>query len=328
MKTITTIIATLLALFTFNNSAFAGTTADDSPTAYNVTMTPVVQSTDLLPLQAASANSIIAMFTIVSIPTEDQGTLSIDMNGHMVPVGEGMMLTADLAGELYFTPNPSFNGTVVFTYTASDESGFSSNIASYTIPVINAQQGSLPVTLLQFSATPENKIVMLNWQTTHEANSSYFEIQRSMDGNNFETIATETAKGNHEGINMYNSRDDLFFYTATVVHYRLKMVDINGRATFSAVQVINLNKTAQGSIKVWPLPFSSTLHAGYTAAANETISIKLVSVNGSVISVSNQAVTTGFNTIRIYQAQSIASGTYVLIISNGKKTEAVKVVKQ
>ena len=86
-----------------------------TPTAYDITMTPLVQASSILPLNASSANGNIVMYSILSVPSLSQGELSIDMNGTLVPVSEGMMLTADLAANLYFIPEPSYSGNVVFT---------------------------------------------------------------------------------------------------------------------------------------------------------------------------------------------------------------------
>ncbi len=302
--------------------------ATNNPTAYNITMPSLVQASALLPLQASSPVSNISMFTIISVPSDGQGTLYINMNGSLMPVTEGMMLTADLAGSLYFSPDASYNGNVIFTYSASDEEGNISNIASYTIPVAGVPAPVLPVTLLHFFASLNNKNVSLQWQTTNEINSSYFEIQRSTDGNSFTTVATVSAKGNHSTITTYEANDDLFFYNYTIVHYRIKMVEINGSHKYSAVQTIKMERPAKSNIKVWPLPFSSTLNAAFNADKNETIKIKLVSVNGAVLINSTQAAKQGYNIIYLNQAQSIPSGTYLLVISNGEKTETVKVVKQ
>lgn len=315
-----------------NNFPGAKTASQQSlagnPTAYNITMPPLVQASALLPLQANSPVANISMFTIVSAPSTEQGTLYIDMNGTLMPVTDGMMLTADLAGSLYFSPDALYNGNVVFTYSASDEEGNISNIATYTIPVAGTPAPVLPVTLLHFVATLNNKNVTLQWQTTNETNTSYFEIQRSIDGNNFTTFATASAKGGNSVLNNYEVNDDLFFYNNTQVQYRIKMVDINSRFKYSPIQTIKVENQVKSNLKAWPLPFSSTLNVAFTADKSEIIKLKLVGVNGAVITNSSYTVKEGFNIIYLNQAQSIPSGTYLLVISNSKKTETVKVVKQ
>ncbi len=62
--------------------------------------------------------------------------------------------------------------------------------ASLSFPTI------FPIHLLNFSATPLNKTVNLQWQTATEINSNYFLIERSTDGTNFTTIGKQPAAGN------------------------------------------------------------------------------------------------------------------------------------
>lgn len=330
MKTIlksTFAFAMLLAAI-INTVSAKNLSEPTAPVAYDITMSPLVQPSLILPFKASSGASNIAAFTVQTIPQPFQGILSIDMNGILMPVSEGMMLTADLAANLVFTPDTAYTGTVIFTYSASDDDGLSSNIASYTIPVIGKQQVILPISLLNFNGVAENKKVQLYWQTEHEGNSSYFELQRSADGNNFETIATVTAKGNTATASHYQNTDDLFFYTYKTVYYRLKMVDINGGFKYSPAVMIQFGTTTKANVKAWPLPFNSNLNVEYNSDAKEMVKITIRSVNGSMVMSMNNNVKKGSNIISLYQAQTIPAGTYLLTISNGTNAETIKVIKQ
>jgi hypothetical protein len=299
-----------------------------APIAYDVIMTPLVQASIILPLNASSQSSNISAYTLQTIPSASHGILSIDMDGVLVPVSEGMMLTTDLASKLVFEPDTSYTGNVVFTYSAADDEGVSSNIANYTIPVIAKQQAVLPVSLLGFTGAAENKMVQLYWQTQNEGNSSHFEIQRSTDGNNFETIAMVTAKGNINTANNYQTKDDLFFYNYQSVYYRLKMIDINGSFKYSNSILIKLKAATKNNITAWPLPFTSNLNIGYYSEVSETVKITIHSINGSVLMTLNSNVKKGTNTISLYQAQQIPAGTYLLSVGNSTKAQTIKVIKQ
>jgi hypothetical protein len=103
------------------NASYSPAANAQAPFAQDITMSPIVQATALLPFSAISAGSPVSMFTVQTVPSIAQGILSIDMNGRLMQVGEGMMLSADLAANLIFTPDPLFSGDATFTYTASDE---------------------------------------------------------------------------------------------------------------------------------------------------------------------------------------------------------------
>jgi hypothetical protein len=299
---------------------------DTNPVATDITMTPIVQASPILPFAATAINGSISSYTVVTVPPASEGVLTIDMNGTPMPISEGMMLSADLVNSITFTPDPSFTGDVVFTYSATDENSLTSNVASYTIPVVAKPPVILPVSLLNFTGNINNKKAQLQWQTTQENNSSYFELQRSEDGKSFETIATVTAKGN-TSINNYQHTDDLFFYNYKTVYYRIKMVDSNGKFKYSGIVILELDATVKGSIKAWPLPFSSNLNIAYNSETDETVKITMHSVNGATVITGSSIVNKGNNNITFNQAQSIPPGTYLLTISSSTKAQTIKVIK-
>ncbi len=302
-------------------------TALAAPVAQDITMQPIVQASAIWPFTATSASGSITMFTVQTLPLASEGILNIDINGELMPVNEGMMLSADLASNLSFVPNPSFTGDAIFTYTASDEEGLISNVAVYAIPVTAEPPVILPITLLHFTGTAQNKKAQLYWQTANEGNSSYFEIQRSDDGKNFEPVATVTAKGNITN-NDYQTTDDLFFLNYNIIYYRIKMVDINGGFKYSSSVIIKAAGAVKSYIKAWPLPFSGNLNVAYNSEDGRPVKIVLRSINGGEIMSITGNAKKGTNTISIYQAQTIPAGTYLLTIGNGTKAETIKVIKQ
>lgn len=302
------------------------------PTANNIEI-PSMMNTALLtaisPLDATAASGNIESYTIVSIPSASQGSLHLCNSGNCNPVVAGQVLTPAEINMLSFVPNPSYTGTIVFNYSATDSHNQLSNVATYTIPVTSTTHVVLPVNILSFTGNINNKLVQLNWQTSQENNSSYFEVQRSSIGSDFEPISTITAKGNIGTISTYQEKDDLFFYTGKVVYYRLKMVDTDGKYKFSKVLVIKPNTASTvNTLKVWPLPFTSQLTAGYSSELSGEITVNLTNMNGSRVASSSATVQKGYNSISINQAQTIPSGTYLLTITSNGKSESIKVVKQ
>lgn len=302
------------------------------PTANNIEIPSMMNTatlTAISPLDATAATGNISSYTIVTIPSASQGSLHICNSGNCNPVEAGQLLTSAEINMLSFVPNPSFNGTIVFNYSATDSHNQVSNVATYTIPVTSTTQVVLPVNIVSFTGNINNKLVQLNWQTSQENNSSYFEVQRSSNGSNFEPISTITAKGNIGTLSTYQEKDDLFFYTGKVVYYRLKMVDTDGKFKFSKVLVITPNTASTvNTLKAWPLPFTSQLTAGYSSELSGEIKVNLTNMNGSRMASSSATVQKGYNSININQAQTIPSGTYLLTITSNGKSESIKVVKQ
>ncbi len=108
----------------------------------------------------------------------------------------------------------------------------------------------LPLTLLDFHARLNVDKVGLTWSTADEVNTSHFDIERSADGYTFTTIGTVAARGS--GGSNYQMTDNL--PQDGVNYYRLKMIDNNGRFTYSPVVLVRLNGKG---IAVMPVPASS-----------------------------------------------------------------------
>ena len=302
------------------------------PTANNIEITPMMNTstiTAISPLDATAPSGNIDSYTILSIASASQGSLHLCNNGSCIPIEAGQVLTPAEINMISFVPNPSFTGSIVFNYSATDIHQQVSNIATYTIPVTSTIQSVLPVNMISFTGNINDKLVRLNWQTSQENNSSYYEVQRSSNGSNYEPISTITTNGNTSTLSTYQEKDDLFFYTGKVVYYRLKMVDTDGKFKFSKVLVIKINTaTTINILKAWPLPFNSQLTAGYSSDLSGEIKINITHMNGSRVASSAATVQKGYNSISINQAQTIPSGTYLLTITSNGKSESIKVVKQ
>ncbi|MBX9850442.1 MAG: T9SS type A sorting domain-containing protein [Cytophagaceae bacterium] len=94
----------------------------------------------------------------------------------------------------------------------------------------------LPVKLVSFTGKSENNKIFLSWVTMEEINFDHFEIERSLDGINFEKI--ETIKG-HGIASSYDFCDPQIFTVTT--YYRLKEVDRDNGYAYSTVITVESN---------------------------------------------------------------------------------------
>lgn len=77
------------------------------------------------------------------------------------------------------------------------------------------------------------KQVAISWQTTAEVNTSYFEIQRSFNGKDYETIETIAACGKSKNVCSYAFIDTKNENRRGQSYYRLKAVFSNGEEFFT-----------------------------------------------------------------------------------------------
>lgn len=112
----------------------------------------------------------------------------------------------------------------------------------------------LPVTLLSFEGIHAGTHNVLNWVTQTEINNDYFTLERSEDGQNFQSIATIQGAGNSNDVRSYQHLDhDL---SENLYYYRLKQTDYNGSFTYSEVIAIESGIGQAPSMQIYPNPSS------------------------------------------------------------------------
>lgn len=72
---------------------------------------------------------------------------------------------------------------------------------------VGSDGSPLPIELLDFNATLVENTVVIDWTTASETNNDYFLIERSFDGNSFNTIAQEKGAGNSTQTQTYTITD-------------------------------------------------------------------------------------------------------------------------
>ena len=139
----------------------------------------------------------------------------------------------------------------------------------------------LPVKLTGFSAVRDGSSkVLLNWSTATEKNFDHFTVQRSTDGKEYRDIALVFAGEEASGIRNYQYKD--VPTNATVIFYRLQMVDRSGEIAYSPVRMIRMDQ-ASGSVQlvVAPNPVADELHLTLPAAwQGQAVTLEVYSING------------------------------------------------
>lgn len=85
---------------------------------------------------------------------------------------------------------------------------------------------ALPVTLINFDGIAKRNYNELNWSTASEIGSDRFEIERSLDGNEWELIGNVNASGYSNSMLEYSYLDYEF---VSFCYYRLIQHDVNGK---------------------------------------------------------------------------------------------------
>lgn len=182
--------------------------------------------------------------------------------------------------------------------TENSSSG-DATVFTYTVPV-------LPVELTSFAAKPEPRAVALTWTTSSEENNAGFEVQKSVNGKNFETIGFVEGNGTSLEINAYNFIDES--PVSGVNYYRLKQNDFDG--TFGYSDILTVNFDAKATATIYPNPTTEKL-----TIATETqgeVNIRIFNMKGQVVYQNSKRVD---NQLEI-NLDELAKGNYILQVKN------------
>jgi len=101
--------------------------------------------------------------------------------------------------------------------------------SSFSDWTISDGNNTLPVTLTNFTGKRTENANQLSWTTASEINNNGFELQRSTNGETFETIAFVKGNGTTNEKQQYSFTD---LYNSNA-YYRLKQVDFDGKFEYS-----------------------------------------------------------------------------------------------
>jgi hypothetical protein len=179
----------------------------------------------------------------------------------------------------------------------------------------------LPVELLSFTGNCSEGQTILTWQTASEFNSAYFEVHKSMDGENWRVINTQDAAGNSTELLCYQVIEES--NVEQNAYYRLNQVDENGEENLYDPIFIGCDETTS-SIKTYPNPSDNS----FQVVINDKnligkATFEMVDTKGTIINSKEVVISEGVNMILINQ--NIVTGVYYIKITNGVNSS--KVVK-
>lgn len=194
--------------------------------------------------------------------------------------------------------------------TASATIALGTSPASFSITNIS---GVLPIHLHSFTATAVMNAVELKWKAS-ESNFSHYNLQRSVNGKDFETIAEVFS--DQQQVSSYSYLDFKPSYGTN--YYRLVSVDKDGTTEINKAIV---TADFENSFSFYPNPVQEVLNInGLTS--NDVV--KIVDLQGKVLL---QHKASG-NSVENIKVGSINSGNYLLIIEHkGSLKNSAKMIK-
>jgi Secretion system C-terminal sorting domain len=184
---------------------------------------------------------------------------------------------------------------------------------------------TLPVEFTFINVACDDNAAIISWQTATEINTNHFEVQRSLNGRDWTTIASQRAAGQSSTLQDYSYTDRA--PVSAKVFYRILSVDTDGQKKYTEVKSSPCGSTENW--QVWPNPVQQQLYIRLTTEGAYKTSIQLFDNKGTLVRQWQKNLVRGINQFTV-DMQSLAAGTYHLIITPSDNTEqkSAEIIKQ
>jgi len=226
-------------------------------------------------------------------------------------------LTTGLGSLVFYLGNHEYKNNDCHTCLANDLineqeiNGMRLYLNAIQIPTAIIPCAILDVKLADLIATKQNDgTVLLKWNTFSENDNSYFLIEHSVDGKKFTAIAKQLSKGNTSSGYSYHY---IHANPANETnYYRLRMIDINGRAEYSSIRRVVFGKNNPG-ITIFPNPAKDKATLILDAKDGEELFVKLFDGAGRMI---KQQIVFVRNQQSDVSLEGVQTGVYAVIAIN------------
>ncbi|WP_050774738.1 GEVED domain-containing protein [Dyadobacter fermentans] len=192
-------------------------------------------------------------------------------------------------------------------------------VAGFSGFLAKSVEQSLPVTLVTFTGKPQETNNELIWKTSSEVNFSHFEIERSVNARSFENIGKKVAS--ESGRYTFLDSDP----PQATVFYRLKMMDLDTRYSYSKIIAIENNALKPIVGNFYPNPSSGEVYIDINSIKKTSWKMTTYDLTGRLRAQKTVSLKPGLNVITI---DKLSPGLNILKFENGSTSEIRKVVKQ
>ena len=176
----------------------------------------------------------------------------------------------------------------------------------------------LPVELISFEITKVNKeAISLKWEVATELNTFEYIIEKSVDGEKFETISILTAMGSNRSYHFEDENPN-----EGRSYYRLKMIDYDGSFEYSDIKTANLAESK--SLSIYPTKAKSQITIAYTAETNQLSEVSIFNIQGQKVN----ELALDLNANAQIDINQLASGTYILQVRIGEDIFTERFIKE
>jgi hypothetical protein len=199
-------------------------------------------------------------------------------------------------------------------------------IADFSRWTLSSISNPLPLLFTSFTGKCMDGYALIAWTTAEEENTLRFDVQKSTDGAQWQTIASLAAAGNSSTEKDYSYKD--FSASAGQSYYRIAEFDINGSEKFTGVVSLNC-QIADNEVNVYPNPVRSLLWLSLSSPSATAVKIEMFDGKGALVLRQMNGLNAGDNQFSINMT-ALIPGVYVLKLQSkdGSKVRTFRVLKE
>jgi hypothetical protein len=182
----------------------------------------------------------------------------------------------------------------------------------------------LPVKLISFQGSMNNKNTTLEWNVASNEQAYKFEVEKSIDGKTFEntSLVTPTVRNGNETYK-YNETT-----ASDKIYYRLKITDRSSMVTYSKVLVFDNETTGKEKLNILGTNVTDKLTLSFQSQLSQSTELNVLDMAGKLILKQSVKASKGNNLVSFSLPASMNNGMYVASLSGNNFNRSAQFVKQ
>jgi endonuclease I len=256
-----------LAAFTGNADFASAPEVFVSPLSFNFGNVGVGDSSEF---QLVIVNQGTANLTVGAISNVNGDVVSILNAPSVVPPKDAARVT------VRYKPNRIFSLNAALGISTND-----ADEPTTTVSISGTTTFTVPVELVNFTATASPNGIQLEWTTASESNNQGFYIERRRAIDDWKTLGFVQGNGTTTKLQSYSFADKS---ASGKVLYRLKQVDFDGQFEYSPVVEADAPVAQTFALEQnYPNPFNPATSIGYQLPASSKVKLQIFDVLGRTV---------------------------------------------
>jgi hypothetical protein len=202
------------------------------------------------------------------------------------------------------------------------------NLALTGTPIFLEGSATLPVELQDFTAVLNaEQSVDISWTTASEKDNAFFTVERSTDGQLFESLQNMPSQGDSQRPQLYEVEDPQPLPGKS--YYRLKQTDIDGKSSYSRAVEIFFEPRLSLNLEVVPNPLAlgQELAVSFELKQDAPFALEVRDIQGRLVWEKRTKGSAGINRLSIF-LPTLTKGLYHFHFRSGDQQQAEKLLIQ